>query len=104
MSAEAWAEWRRQRLSELPHGIPTEYFGEMCQALVRYSPWGCEGGRHALVAAIDWIRRTEYAAYQAEVLAWAESLGGVCDCTIRDRLYRRLRRLSEAQENRGAKQ
>jgi hypothetical protein len=100
MSPEAWAEWREQRLSELPPGVPVEYFGEMCQAIGHCTEWGCEDGRHALLAAIDWIQRTEYAPYQPEVLAWVEALGGVCDCSIRDRVYRRLQRLFNGYEER----
>jgi hypothetical protein len=46
-----------------------------------------------LSAAVEWIGHTDYAVRGAEVLAWVEGLGGVCDCTIRDRAYRRLQQV-----------
>jgi hypothetical protein len=93
MSASEWAEWRRSRLAALPPGVPVDYYGEMCQRIDACGPWGCEGERHALSAALAWIRQTDYAAWESEVLEWLASLGGVCDCRIREVVYRRIQRL-----------
>jgi hypothetical protein len=90
---EEVAEWCAQRLRELPVGIPVDYFGELCQRIDACVGWGCADGRHAPTAAREWISHTDYADREAETLAWVETLGGVCDCTIRGRAYRRLRRL-----------
>jgi hypothetical protein len=99
MSPDERAAWRAQRLAELPPGVPVDYFGELCQRLDACGPWGCEDGQHALSAAVVWIRHTDYADREAEVRAWVEALGGVCDCTIRDRVYRRLQQLFEDYED-----
>jgi hypothetical protein len=93
MTPSDWAEWRRTRLDALPPGVPIDYYGEMCQRIDTGGPWGCEGGRHALSAAVEWVRQTDYADREAEVLAWVGSLGGVCDCRIRDVVLRRIQRL-----------
>ena len=93
MSASERAEWRRSRLAALPPGVPIDYYGEMCQRTDVCGPWGCGDGTHALSAAVEWVRRTDYADREAEVLEWVAALGGVCDCRIRDVVYRRIQRL-----------
>ncbi len=90
LSSDELAEWCRQRLNELPEGIPVDYFGDLCQRIDLSIGWGCADGQHGLTAALEWISQTDYAGREADVLAWIESLGGICDCTIQGRAYRRL--------------
>jgi hypothetical protein len=93
LTTTEWAEWRRSRLDALPPGIPIDYYGEMCQRIDACGPWGCEDGRHALSATLAWVRQTDYADREAEVLEWVASLGGTCDCRIRGVVLRRIQRL-----------
>src|SRR5262245_25492559 len=93
MRPEDMAEWCRRRLRDLPVGIPVDYFGELCERIGRCVEWGCQGDTHALVATREWIRFSDYSGRAEEVLAWLDSLGCYCDCSVKERGYRLVRRL-----------
>lgn len=99
LSPEERAVWQEQRLGELPPGIPLDYFDDLCKRIDACEPWGCVGDRHTLSAAIEWVLGGTHADRQAEVFAWAETLGGICDCSILDRMARRVSRLFEGYED-----
>jgi hypothetical protein len=89
----AWALWAEQRRNELPLGIPPDFYYDVCKRIVLVGLWGCEGHAHSVAATRSFIRETDFDGREAEVLAWLESIGGRCDCSIQTKAYRRLIRL-----------
>ena len=90
MTRAAWAEQRR---NELPPGIPPDYFYDVCTRIDLVGVWGCVGETHSLAATRAFIRDTDFDTREAEVLAWLESIGGCCDCSVQTKAHKRLLRL-----------
>jgi hypothetical protein len=55
----------------------------------------CRGGEHSTAAAAEWLFNSELYSVRAEVLAWLESVGGTCDCTIQSKALPAVLRLSQ---------
>jgi hypothetical protein len=97
LDADLAARRRRQLLDELPPGASLEAIADCCRNLDRMtSAVGgvCRGGEHSTAAAEEWLFNSELYSVRAEVLAWLESVGGTCDCTIRARALPAVLRLS----------
>jgi hypothetical protein len=95
---KARTERRSHWLREQPVGIPVEYFADLCQGIERCVAWGCKDGNHSLAATVEWISFSDYSGHAADILAWLDLLGGCCDCAVRTKVYRRLRRLARDSE------
>ncbi len=91
------ARRRRQLLDELPPGASLDTIAECCRGLhLMVSAVGgvCRDGAHSTAAAAEWLFNSELYAVRTEVLAWLESVGGACDCTIQSRALPVVLRLS----------
>ncbi len=95
---ETWPLWAEQRYNELPTGIPTAFYYEICKRIDLMLDWGCDEENHSLTATLEFIEGSDFASREDEILEWLASIGGHCDCSIQTKAYKRLLRLFDIWE------